>query len=641
VTGTGRARRYEPGLDGLRALAVVAVLAFHDGRLRGGFLGVSTFFTLSGFLITGLLLDEWQRTRRVSLTAFFGRRVRRLLPAAVAGVLLAAFVAVHLHDRTTSRAFPLDAFAALANLANWRFFASGQSYSALFTTPSPLQHYWSLAVEEQFYLVLAPLTVGLLVVLRGRRSALLGALATLAAASFVDGWIVSAHNLDRAYYGTDTRALEFLVGSLIAVAVSGRVIEWRASRALAIAGPVALAAMVWANLHFPVADHALYHGVLLAYACAGGIVVLAARERGLIRAVCSLRPMRALGRISYGVYVFHWPIFLWLTPQRTGLSPLALTAERVAVTLVVATASFVLLERPIRERRLLDGRARFVAVPAALTAAATAALVVGSVATAPAVTFAATATPQSVLAAAQHALHTPSASASSSSSSSATTTPRVKRVLVVGDSVALTLGRGIERWGAQHGVLVWNAGALGCALVDGALVRSYTGVENRPPDSCHREQSWPKAIDEFRPDVVVVLYGTWDVFDVSYDRGHTWTWAGKPDFDARYRALVTGAVSTLAARGARVLWLAPPCVGPHPGDTDGGAAWYDPHRIDALGADARQVAAVNHMTVSATAHDLGCPVNYRERPDGDHYSDPGADVVAAALGPQIQRLGAG
>ena len=255
-------------------------------------------------------------------------------------------------------------------------------------------------------------------------------------------------------------------------------------------------------------------------------------------------------------------------------------------------------------------------------------------------TFAATATPQSVLAAAQHMLTSTTAANSASSAPSTTAVP-VRRVLVVGDSVALTLGRGIERWGARHGVLVWNGGALGCALVDGVLVRGYTGVESRAPDSCHSEESWPKVIDEFRPDVVVVLYGTWDAFDFSYDHGNTWEWAGQPDFDTRYSKLIAGAAHTLAARGAHVLWLAPPCVGPAPDATDAGAAWYDPKRIDALGALARQVAAANAMTVSATAHDLGCPVDYHERPDGAHYSDPGADIVATALGPQILRLGAG
>src|SRR5262249_3110101 len=162
------------------------------------------------------LLAEFASRGRVSLRRFYTRRLRRLLPAAIIGIVVAAAVAVALHDAQTSRAFPLDGIPALADVANWRFLVAGQSYSALFTPPSPIQRCWSLGVEEQFYLVLAPVIVGLLAVLRGRRAALLGALGAIGAASFVDSWIVSAHNIDRAYYGTDTRALEFIVGALLA-----------------------------------------------------------------------------------------------------------------------------------------------------------------------------------------------------------------------------------------------------------------------------------------------------------------------------------------------------------------------------------------------------------------------------------------
>src|SRR6478672_3910089 len=261
----GVGARYEPGLDGIRALTVAAVLAFHDGRLQGGFLGVSTFFTLSGFLITGLLIREWRETTRVSLPRFYARRLRRLLPAAVAGIFLAAAVAVLVRDAQTSRNFPLDGLAALGDVANWRFLASGQSYVNLFATPSPLQHFWSLAVEEQFYLVLAPLIVGLLVILRGRRAPLFAALALIAALSFADGWLTAAHGFDRAYYGTDTRALEFLVGALAAVVLSGRVLQRRTSLAVAAAGPIALIAIGWANAHARVGDSILFRGGLLAY----------------------------------------------------------------------------------------------------------------------------------------------------------------------------------------------------------------------------------------------------------------------------------------------------------------------------------------------------------------------------------------
>jgi lysophospholipase L1-like esterase len=336
------------------------------------------------------------------------------------------------------------------------------------------------------------------------------------------------------------------------------------------------------------------------------------------------------------VYVYHWPVFLWLSPARTGFGPLPLTLARLTATIALAFISFHFLERPIRERRALSGGGRGLALSTATAGAVGAAALVGVLAPAPAVTFAATVSPRSVLAASQRSLEFGS---SSTGPRAAVAKPRVRRVLVVGDSVALTLGRGIERWGGRHGVFVWNGGALGCALLAGADVRGYWGVEYRPPDWCNTRATWPKVLAEFEPDVVVVLYGAWDVYDASLDHGVTWTSPGEPAWDAFYRGIVADTSARLSATGAKILWLAPPCFAAAPGADDADAPWYDPARVDTIGAIDRQVAAHNHMTVSPVAHDLGCPVDYGARPDGVHYADTGADAVANRLGPQILRMG--
>ena len=636
----GRHLAYRPGLDGVRTLAVIAVLAFHDGRLRGGFLGVSTFFTLSGFLITGLVLSEFSATRRISLRTFYARRARRLLPAAFLGIALAAIVVAATADARAAHNFRFDGLAALADVANWRFLLSGHSYVDLFTSPSPVQHYWSLAIEEQFYLVLVPLTVAVLWLARGRRALLGVVFAVLATLSFADGWLAVRHGVDRAYYGTDTRALEFLVGALLAVALLNRRLGRRASRVAAAAGVVALVGLAAATFVARTSDAGLFRGGLLVFAVGSAALVLAASEPGPVRWLCSLPPLRALGLISYGVYVFHWPVFLWLTAARAGFGGIALTGVRVAVTLAIATASFVLIERPIREGRRVVGRTRWTLAPAAALACGTAAVVVGlgPVAGAPVVHFA-PALSSSAMANLAPAL-TPAAAPEhvrATARRPAPPPPRVERVLLVGDSVALTLGRGIERWGLQHGVAVLNDGKLGCSLLNGAFVRGYWGVEWRPPDACHTDAEWASIMARFHPDLVVALFGAWDVYDASWDGGHTWHPPGDAIWNAHYTALVADAVNRLRATGAHELWLDPPCFTAVPGRGDPSAPWYDPARVDAVSAVFGRVAQAEHVAVTGVVHAAGCPVDLSTRPDGVHYSDPGADRVAARLAPILER----
>ena len=212
---------YEASLDGLRALAVGAVLMFHGGvaGTSGGFLGVSVFFTLSGFLITLLLLRERDDTGRIALRSFWSRRIRRLSPAAMTCVAVVLATAARWLDPTQLRNLPGDSIAALANVANWRYVLDDQSYADLFASgPSPLVHFWSLAIEEQFYLVFPILMVALLAV-RARRWVAPTVLAVLAAASVAA--MLLTHDHDLVYYGTHTRAAEFLIGALLAFVVAG------------------------------------------------------------------------------------------------------------------------------------------------------------------------------------------------------------------------------------------------------------------------------------------------------------------------------------------------------------------------------------------------------------------------------------
>ena len=343
--------QYAPGLDGLRALAVVAVLLFHFkiGGVDGGFLGVSLFFTLSGYLITQVIVRETASTGRLGLGAFWERRWRRLAPPAVV-CLVAVLLLGSLRSPSIGEPLRGDSIASLLNVANWRFARAGSSYESLFsTTSSPLLHFWSLAIEEQFYIGLALLAA----VLARWRTAVFGSvILVLACGSLISVASTQSHLV--LYYGTHTRAIELLMGSLLGLLMPiSRVIGRRSRSAAGIVSLPSLGVFIVVVVRTSTSSAWPYRMGFAAFALLSCVLIICAVHDTPLRRMLQLAPILWIGRLSYGLYMYHWPIVQYVTSERTGLSAGPLAGLRISLTVAVATLSYYLVEQPIRQRRFL------------------------------------------------------------------------------------------------------------------------------------------------------------------------------------------------------------------------------------------------------------------------------------------------
>ena len=572
------------GLDGLRGLAVVAVVAFHlgFGWARGGYLGVDSFLVLSGYLITAGLLAEQQRSGRIGLRAFWGRRARRLLPALlvvlVAAALYAAFVA--LPDE--GRSLRLDALSALGFVSNWRFVFSSQGYFGQTSAPSLLRHTWSLGVEAQLYL-LWPVVMVVALRRRGPRTvaALAGGLG--AASAGLAMLLAPTHgDVSRAYYGTDTRAAAFLFGAAVAGTLAGRHGLRRGVSRAAVAttavGGAAATLLLWATLRGT--SPWLFRGGLLAAALATVALVaevVCAPDGGIAR-VLSAGPLRLLGRVSYGIYLWHWPLILVLDHRRTGLSGPGLLALRLGATAAATAVSWLVVERPVLGVGPRRVPRRWQPAAGALVGAT---LVAGVLLPA----SAGAARPGAHVAAAGPAVPLVGGEAATTTVAPAPLVPAV----MLGDSVAVTVGNAMKPFAADYRFAFGNDAIVGCGVAVGSALKTLGEVAQVPGRCTGWEQAWQQTIDSARPDVALILLGRWEVLDRLIDG--SWQHIGEPAFDTYLAGRLDRALAIATSGGAiAVLCTAPYYQGQ---ERPQGGTWpeNDPARVDRFNELARQAVA--------------------------------------------------
>ena len=525
ASGSHKPRPHIAALDGLRGLAVIAVLLFHAGKLKGGFLGVDLFFALSGFLITSLLLAEVDMTGRVRLVAFWGRRLRRLLPAVLL-LLVAVTVITTIVASVPERAATLnDGPWAQAYVANWHAIADHRDYWASFELPRMFGHLWSLAIEEQFYLVW-PVAVGLIA--WRSRHVHRAVIIVCVVASLLSLWrmidLFNPADPTRVYIGTDTRASSLLLGALFAAAplraAVARVTSRLGGRFSAAAAVVAATiGLSWFLIDGP-SSKWLFHGGLFAHSLLSALLVAgcAARPDARVSRWIGWEPLRVTGVLSYSLYLWHWPVYALLTAQRAHLSGWTLLALRIAVSFAAAALSKAFVEDPVRFRatwaRGTKGVAALVGVSVAVAAfwvlvphpetAPAAFSLEQFTSTTPAPTTTSEATIATVASAETTAATTaPVVTTTLPPATTSTLLAPTHRVLMLGDSIAF------DEWPAVASALYAGQIAISGYVSPGA------GLLDTKYDST---TFIDKAVVDFQPDLVLYQGSLWDFGTVEEQR---------------------------------------------------------------------------------------------------------------------------
>jgi peptidoglycan/LPS O-acetylase OafA/YrhL len=686
---------HQPALDGVRALSVVLVVLFHAGFswMPAGYLGVSVFFTLSGYLITSLLLAEHDSTGRIAVGEFYARRVRRLLPASlvcVGSIVVAAQLGAFANVPHLRR----DLWGAVLQVFNWVQLSGGTSYADLFAgATSPLDHFWSLSIEEQCYWIWPFAVLGLLRVARGRRLVVaMGAVVVISTGIAVA--VARVWGSDAAYWATPARLPEIVMGAFLACALARghRVRAWAGWLALPV-----LAAMVAAAVVLPSDSGPAYEGALPAFALLSTLLIYSLQARGPMRWLLSRRPLVWLGSVSYGVYLFHWPVFVVLRERGWQLTTWQGATLALGLTLVIALVSSLLIERPVRVRPWAPARSL------GLAATGTAlAVVVGLVVASPTSGFAVdetaleaatipevasleplvplsvtptttidpstttTASYVPIVASKGGTIVTtpattpPDTSVPTTVVTTSTTIPEVLasvplpaapsrpvRILVVGDSTAAALTVGLADWASAHPeqARVSSLWCAGCGFLLGGTIDTAGLAESQPDSDQLVQHDLLRQVERLKPDVVVLMSTLSDVADRTWSADEGSIAPDDPRAGERLEQAYDDVTLRLVAAGvAHVVWVVPPT----PIEVLNGPEMNEPARYEAQHAAIADVIAT-FGSAQVQAADVDAWLTLTEhaadrawRPDGVHLSEDAARYTAELyLGPTLVEVALG
>ncbi|WP_051062981.1 acyltransferase family protein [Ilumatobacter nonamiensis] len=641
---------YQPALDGVRAFAVIAVVAFHAGAswAPGGYLGVSVFFTLSGYLITTVLLGEYESSGRIDLLQFVSRRIRRLAPASLLTLGVLTVLAIAGIGNVASGEARHIRWAA-AHLANWDQLATDTTYADAVSgasEQSPVLHFWSLAIEEQFYVVWpAVMIVGLAVLRRAgglRHFVVVPGLALVLSWAFV-ALLASRGDAESIYLNSGSRGAEILTGCVLAAVLRFR--PELGIRRVPVA-PVCAGAIVLAVVLTGSSSEAWpYRGGLPIFALVSAGLIVGLRQRSRFSAAVGSRPLVWIGRRSYGIYLAHWPIFVLVPLESAGV---AAHLARLGVVVALAAASYRWLEQPIR-RRVTRG------IPTVIAAVVGAVVVIGGTLLIDDGPIAVTAVDEidvrdrEAVAIGERPV-VPVAETTEADevdvpamTEPATDADTTSRLVVVGDSTAVALSSGLVDWAetTDGDVQVGIAAHGACGLVRGGHYANET-LDAALSMDCPAELdvNLPELLSTAPIDIVVVMVSLADTWERSWDDRETWTLPTDPEHADRVRRDYARFVDDVTTSGAeRVVFVRPPVAyrtadldEPEPAWANGSAAVVDDI--------ARELAAerddVELLDLRTFVEEAGLDDDEALRPDGIHWTAEASGQLAEEwLGPSL------